>query len=104
MEDKMFPKYQYSVFLKNGRDEQIVIRANDLDEFLKAKENVNKILEKVEQKIEEKTPAPITNSNGMNCMTCGAPATQRSGVSKTKGTAYNGIFCSTDNKSHTKWL
>lgn len=97
----MYPKYQYSVFLKNGRDEQVVIRANDFKEFLELKANVNKILEKVEQRVE--TPAATTNSNGMNCMTCGQPAVQRQGVSKA-GKPYNGIFCLTDNKSHTKWL
>ena len=43
-----YPKYQYSVFLKNKRDEQLVIRVDTWKEFKKAKENVNKILDKVE--------------------------------------------------------
>jgi hypothetical protein len=38
------------------------------------------------------------------CMTCKAPATQRSGTSRTTGKDWNAVFCSTEDKSHTKWL
>lgn len=93
MEDKMFPKYQYSVFLKNGRDEQIVIRANTFEELLEAKKNVNKILEKVEAK-PEVTQSPTTQvnkptmtveqfENRTNCEKCGSAM----GISR-KGNKY----------------
>ncbi len=37
------------------------------------------------------------------CMVCGAPAEERRGVTKS-GISYHGIFCSTGNRSHTRWL
>lgn len=96
MIDKDYPMYQYSVFLNGNRDEQIVIRTDTFEELLEAKKNVNKILEKVEAK--QEAPDEIT------CWSCGAKAEERSGVSKKTGKKWRGIFCSTDNKSHTKWL
>jgi len=41
-----FPKYQYSVFISNGQDEQIVIRADNFKEFKTLKRNVDVILKK----------------------------------------------------------
>lgn len=37
------------------------------------------------------------------CDVCGAAAIERSGVSKS-GKPYHGIFCSSEDKSHTRWL
>lgn len=37
------------------------------------------------------------------CPICGEPAVERQGVNK-KGMPYHGIFCSTDDKSHTQWF
>jgi hypothetical protein len=37
------------------------------------------------------------------CEVCGAPATEKKGVSKS-GRQYHGIFCSTADRSHTRWL
>jgi hypothetical protein len=45
-----------------------------------------------------KVPAKQTT-----CATCGAPATEREGISKT-GKHFHAVFCSTEDKSHTKWL
>ena len=42
-----FPMYQYSVFLNDGRDEQLVVRAATFAELLEGKRNLNKILNKV---------------------------------------------------------
>ena len=41
------------------------------------------------------------NGNDVRCETCGEPATARSGVKN--GRKWSGIFCSSENKSHTKW-
>lgn len=35
-----FPKYQYSVFLGENRDEQLVVRASTFDELLAGKRNI----------------------------------------------------------------
>ncbi len=43
------------------------------------------------------------SSRELQCMVCGEPATIREGVTK-QGKAYRGIFCSTGDKSHTKWF
>jgi hypothetical protein len=37
------------------------------------------------------------------CEVCGAPATEKTGKTKA-GKQYHGIFCSTENRSHTRWL
>jgi hypothetical protein len=38
------------------------------------------------------------------CQTCGADATERSGIGKTTGKPYHGIFCSTGDKSHNRFF
>ena len=38
----------------------------------------------------------------MQCQICGAPATQKSGVSKQTGKPWRGMFCSAD-KNHVQW-
>ena len=43
------------------------------------------------------------NTEELTCEVCGQPATERKGTSKT-GKQYHGIFCSTEDKSHTRWL
>lgn len=37
------------------------------------------------------------------CDVCGEPATQKKGTTKA-GKKYHGIFCSTDDRSHTRWI
>ena len=39
----------------------------------------------------------------VTCEVCGAPATEKRGTTK-GGKPYHGIFCSTDDRSHTRWL
>jgi len=53
-----YPKYQYSIFLKDGKDEQIVIRADDFDELIEAKKDIDKILEKRQKDESVKDPDP----------------------------------------------
>jgi len=45
-----YPAYQYSVFLKGSRDEQLVIRADNWEEFMELKKNADVIISKVETK------------------------------------------------------
>lgn len=51
---KPYPAFQYSVFLKGDKDQQIVIRASNWEEFVESKKKVNEILEKVGGKEERK--------------------------------------------------
>jgi hypothetical protein len=80
MEDnKGYPAYQYSVFLKNGRDEQIVIRADDFIEFMELKKNINLILDKTEK--EEPKPETFEESLGTpNCPVCQSTMVKRHGT------------------------
>ena len=41
---KQFPLYQYSVFLSDDRNEQIVIRTDTWEEFIEARKEINQIL------------------------------------------------------------
>ncbi len=81
MNNKAFPLFQYSVFLDSSRDEQIVIRTDTWQEFLDAKVEVNKILEK-RQKDNAFSQPSTTPPNAPqqtqqedlgNCSSCGAP-------------------------------
>lgn len=98
MVGKDYPQYQFSVFLGEKRNEQIVIRTDTFEELLEAKNNINKILEKVEAKQETLPTVQIT------CWSCGAPAEERNGISKKNGKKWRALFCSTGNSSHTKFL
>ena len=74
-----YPKYQYSTFRKNGRDEQLVIRTETFKDLIKAKKNIDQILEKdVKQ-----TALPIGGEAiaTPKCPTCGEPMAKRTGKS-----------------------
>lgn len=43
------------------------------------------------------------DKNTVTCEVCGAPATERKGTTK-GGKQYHGIFCSSEDRSHTRWL
>lgn len=45
----------------------------------------------------------VEDTNPLTCAKCGAEASEKRGTSKT-GRPYRGIFCSTEDRSHTQWL
>jgi hypothetical protein len=51
----------------------------------------------------EKNQAADVNEETVTCEVCGASATEKKGKTKA-GKQYHGIFCSTENRSHTRWL
>src|SRR5260370_706614 len=52
----------------------------------------------------QSTNAPVkADAHVAVCEVCGAVATEREGTTK-GGKKYHGIFCSTQNRSHTRWL
>lgn len=107
-----YPKFQWSVFVKNGRDQQYVVRADTADELF---EGQKQIFARIGEEAVTTTPAPTATTEAPAtentkriiyktiCKTCKAPAMQKSGVSK-QGKEYNAIFCSTEDRSHTIWL
>jgi hypothetical protein len=44
-----------------------------------------------------------SSSEKVMCEVCGSLATEKKGVTK-NGKSYHGIFCSSNDKSHTRWL
>lgn len=48
-------------------------------------------------------PTQQTLAKDVLCEVCGQPATEKKGTTK-GGKQYHGIFCSTEEKSHTRWL
>lgn len=55
--------------------------------------------------VDRQVTRPIVHANekAIACDVCGLPATERRGTTK-GGKAYHGVFCSSEDKSHTKWL
>ena len=67
-----YPKYQYSIFLKGTKDEQLVIRADDWDEFLELKKKADVIINKAITATPYQA-APVKDVNeGTKCQKCGA--------------------------------
>ncbi len=51
----------------------------------------------------EKSNDKQKNLQAAICEVCGKPATEKKGVTK-GGKQYHGIFCSSEDRSHTRWL
>lgn len=69
-----------------------------LESIASADEMARAIAPKIENAENENT-----DTEQLICEVCGKPATERKGTSKT-GKQYHGIFCSSEDKSHTRWL
>ena len=65
--------------------------------------NVTKLPQKTETQTLSKTDAHGADKNSVTCEVCGEAATERKGTTK-GGKQYHGIFCSTEDRSHTRWL
>jgi hypothetical protein len=51
----------------------------------------------------EKNQATDVSEEAATCELCGASAIEKKGKTKA-GKNYHGIFCSTEDRSHTRWL
>lgn len=51
-------------------------------------------------------PTTPTNASTVTtrCQTCGAVASEKKGISTKTGKPWHGVFCSTEDKTHTQWL
>ena len=61
----------------------------------------------IQQRVQHIEPLQKADENTqtatVTCAKCGKPAYERKGQTK-GGKSYHGIFCSTEDKSHTRWL
>lgn len=64
------------------------------DEVVRATRNQNGTVKVSQAKVE---------THGAICDVCGRPATEKKGTTK-GGKEYHGIFCSTEDRSHTRWV
>lgn len=46
---------------------------------------------------------PTVSASSVVCEVCGQPATEKKGTTK-GGKQYHGVFCTTEERSHTRWL
>lgn len=84
-----YPRFQFSIFRGENREEQLVIRADNFEEFKVIKQKLDLLL--AHKPLSNGETQEQTNGSG-NCDKCGGGAEFREGVSK-KGKAYKGIFC-----------
>lgn len=54
-------------------------------------------------KVDTNVTKPQVVTNAALCDVCGQPATQKKGTTK-NGKQYHGIFCSSEDRSHTRWI
>jgi len=99
--DKSYPTYQYSIFLKGSKDEQLVIRADNWEDFVEAKKKADVIIKKVETKPQQ--PLPITKPDA-TCAKCGGEMVYREGISKKNNKPYKGYFCKDEKCGNISWL
>ncbi len=94
--DSGFPKYQYSVFYKKGRDAQLVVRSNSLEEFKQLIRNIDWITEHIDD--EGFAPSAGIDDALMDytCKQCGAPAQFIAGREKGTGAPYKLVLCTAD--------
>lgn len=71
--------------------------------LLWAKEVYNRLLAVYGTKQDKVIEAAKKASPGLSCEVCGAQAIEKQGTGK-NGKPYHAYFCSTENKSHTKWM
>jgi hypothetical protein len=76
--------------------------------------SADEVINATRQAIQEKEPDPNAQEEQMKiavkpsvsttiCEICGQPATEKKGTTR-GGKAYHGIFCSSEDRSHTRWL
>ena len=82
-----YPRFQFSVFTKNGRDEQFVIRADNFEEFKELKKQLDTILaKKAQTQASQAATVPIKEGLTATCKTHNVEMAQ--GWSKTKNKPY----------------
>ena len=67
--------------------------------------SADEVVRAVSQRTETKNISDdaTTEDQSVVCEVCGKPATERKGTTR-GGKPYHGIFCSSDDRAHTRWL
>lgn len=71
------------------------------DEVTRATSTKDEPVKKIQ--VDASVTKPQIISNTALCDVCGQPAVQKKGTTK-NGKQYHGIFCSTEDRSHTRWI
>lgn len=74
-----------------------------IESIASADEMVRATAPKDEDASKKAEKAVVKGEDSVVCEVCGQPATEKKGKTKS-GKQYHGIFCSTEDKSHTRWL
>lgn len=96
-----FPRFQYSIFDRNGADAQYVVRNNDWDAFIEDCELVKQIVEDNQAK-QDPIMAVTKDVNTHPCKNCGGLTEFKEGVSKA-GKPWKGYFCKSQS-THVEWV
>lgn len=97
-ENKGYPRFQYSIFL-NGREEQLVIRADSWGEFLEAKKEADKIIRKRKKNAGE---GNSDSQKSKKCEICGSYMNYKEGFKNNR--QWKAWFCESGNREHTVWV
>lgn len=105
--DEAFPRFQYSIFDKNGHDAQWVVRGNDWENFLI---DVTAVQAKVDEGMERHDPIMAVTKGTIThpCKQCAADGIVsdtnfKEGVKEVTGKPWAGYFC-TRVKAHVTWV
>ena len=97
-----YPRFQYSVFLGDSREEQLVVRAEDFEEFSELKAKIAPLLEKPPVRKAANGNSVVKAAN-FNCEVCGSAAEYREGVSKRTKKPYKGVFCTSKDCDYARF-
>lgn len=100
MEDKGYPKYQYSIFLKNGKDSQMVVRADDFEEFKGLIKNIQSLIDSNRQEHAEEVPVRDVNETKAEGF-CSKHNKEMKQYTNEKGSWYS--HAQPDKRSQGKW-
>lgn len=100
MEDKSYPKYQYSVFLKNGKDAQVVVRSDEFNDF---KQLIAEIDQEFSHRYDNRVDSPVAATKPTtqeDCPICHNSVWINEGVKN--GKPWKNKKCTKD-KTHLVW-
>lgn len=98
-----YPRFQYSVFVGEGREEQIVVRTDSLEELEKLKAAVAPLVGKQPSAGKAVKGNRVAKAKNFQCEVCGGTAEYREGVSKKTKKPYRGVFCASKDCDYARF-